>query len=41
MVDHGAGVEGCRRDPQQKDRGELSGDTAAALWFVEGAHAGR
>ena len=44
MADHGAWVEGCSRDPPNKDRGELVpfGDIAAAvLWFVEGSRTDR
>lgn len=43
VVDHGAWVEGCIRDPPNKDRGEPVpfGDIAAVLWFLEGSRANR
>lgn len=43
MADHGARVEGCRRDPTNKDREELVpfGDIADVLWFLEGSHTDR
>lgn len=43
MADHGARVEGCSRDPPNKDRGELVpfGDIAAVRWFLEGSRTDR
>lgn len=43
VEDHGAGVEGYRRDHPKKDRGELVpfGGIAAVVWFLGGSHTDR